>query len=193
MSRVIVLHGKYDEPDYFSRDLPSASNRQWLPWLQNQLLIAGHDVAAPEVYRSYEAHYPTWRAEFERHLAPGPLILVGHSCGAGFLARWLCEHSEVAVEKLALVAPWVDPLRESTTEFFDFAWDDALPDRVGEFHIFVSADDYPSVVHTADLMASRYPDAVVHAYADRGHFTSESLGGEEFPDLLAAIIGATPP
>lgn len=188
MTRVILVHGKYDEDEYFSPDLTSASNRQWFPWVQNQLLIAGHDVQAPEVFRQFETNYPVWRAEFERHVTDGPLILIGHSCGAGFLLRWLSENPHVPVQMLVLVAPWIDPGREFTTDFFDFALDATLPVRAGSIHVFYSTDDVASIAATTEIVLSRLPGVVEHRYTDMGHFTTEDMGTEEFPDLLATVL-----
>ncbi len=159
-------------------------------WLQNQLLIAGHDVQTPEVFRQFEPNYPVWRAEFERHVVDERMILVGHSCGAGFLLRWLSENRHVRLRKLLLVAPWIDPGRESTTDFFDFELDTELPSRAGTIHLFHSTDDSPSIAATTAIVLSRLRDVVEHRYTDRGHFTSEDLGTEEFPDLLAATLAS---
>jgi hypothetical protein len=61
----------------FSDRYPSASNSHWIPWLQKQLLIKGHDVQTPEVVRPYLVDYDGWRTEFERHLDDEPMISTG--------------------------------------------------------------------------------------------------------------------
>lgn len=188
MARVILLHGKSDEDEYFNRDLPSASSRQWFPWLQNELLIAGHDVQAPEVFRQFEPNYPVWRGEFERHVSSGPMLLVGHSCGAGFLLRWLSENPHVHLERLLLVAPWLDPGRESTTDFFGFELDATLPSRVGSIHLFHSTDDFPSITATTNIVLSQLMGVIEHRYSGMGHFTTEDMHTDRFPDLLAALL-----
>lgn len=134
--RAVILHGMPDEDEYRDSDQPSASNSHWIPWLQNQLLVRGYDAQTPEVVDAYRPEYRSWSAEFERHVVDEPMVLVGHSCGAGFLVRWLSEHPDVVVDTLVLVAPWLDPRRARTTDFFEFDIDDALPQRVEQFHIF---------------------------------------------------------
>lgn len=122
--RAVILHGKPDEDEYFGGVHPSASNSHWIPWLQKQLLVRGYDAQTPEVVDAYKPKYILWSAEFERHVVDEPMVLAGHSCGAGFLVRWLSEHPDVRVDTLALVAPWLDPQRTDTTDFFDFNYDD---------------------------------------------------------------------
>jgi len=189
--RVIILHGRPDEDEYLSDAEPSASNGHWIPWTQKQLLIAGYDVQTPEIFRSFEMSYQVWLQEFERSTTTAPMVLVGHSCGAGFLVRWLSEHPAVAVDKLVLVAPWLDPERSVRTDFFAFEIDDRLMDRVGELHIFVSSDDpyKESILDTVHMLNEHYPAAIQHRYDNMGHFCFEQMHTEHFPDLVAAIVG----
>ncbi len=120
MSRVVILHGRPGQDEYFSDDYPSASNSHWLPWLQKQLLMVGHDVQTPEMVNAFAPDYAVWQKEFARHLVDEPMALIGHSTGAGFLVRWLSEHPQIQVESLVLVAPWLDPFSELGSDFFDF-------------------------------------------------------------------------
>lgn len=193
MQRVIILHGRPDEDEYRDLNHPSSSNSHWLPWLQNELLIADFDAQTPEMVRAFEPDYSCWSREFERYIpheqsAP-PLILIGHSCGGGFLLRWLTEHPTTRVEKLILVAPWLDPQRESTTDFFDFTIDPMLGSRVGEIHLFVSSDDYESIQLSVEKIRADVSTIAFHDYTDMGHFTLESMGSPHFPDLLAVVTG----
>ena len=98
MARVVILHGRVGADEYFSDRYPSASNSHWIPWLQKQLLIKGHDVQTPEVVRPYLADYDGWRTEFERHLDDEPMgnstcstLLTTGSRSAGLSASfWTC-------------------------------------------------------------------------------------------------------
>jgi hypothetical protein len=60
VARVVILHGRVGAEEYFSARYPSASNSHWIPWLQKQLLIKGHDVQTPEVVRPYLVDYDGW-------------------------------------------------------------------------------------------------------------------------------------
>jgi uncharacterized protein len=92
VARVVILHGAVDADEYFSDRYPSASNSHWIPWLQKQLLINGHDVQTPELVRPYLADYDGWRTEFERHLDDEPMIYPEHSLPTGFF-DFTCDPS----------------------------------------------------------------------------------------------------
>ncbi|MEX0652068.1 MAG: alpha/beta fold hydrolase [Candidatus Paceibacterota bacterium] len=72
----------------------------------------------------YLPNYEKWIEVFEQFKVDEETDLVGHSCGAGFLLRWLSEN-KINVGKLVLVAPWIDPINELGDEnnFFDFERD----------------------------------------------------------------------
>lgn len=190
MARVVILHGRPSTDEYLSADQPSASNHHWLPWLQKHLLIAGHDVQTPEVFRAFDILYETWRQEFERHLVSEPMILVGHSCGAGFFVRWLSEHPHIEVSQLLLVAPWLNPRRSVASDFFDFTIDQSLPDRIGEIHLFHSRDDMAEIVESVAVIRRHLTGLIDHAYESMGHFCLDDMHTPAFPDLLAAIARA---
>jgi len=189
MSRIVILHGKPGREEYFSDKYPSGSNSHWIPWLQKQLLMWGYDVQTPEVIDAYKPDYTIWRTEFERHLVEHPMVFVGHSCGAGFLVRWLSEHPEVSAEKVVLVAPWLDPHRSDTTDFFEFDIDPRLDERVGELHLFNSTDDMESIPISVETLLTELKNVVLHEYDDMGHFCFNDMGTVEFPDLLTCITG----
>ncbi len=187
--RAVILHGKPGRDEYFDASEPSSSNRHWIPWLQKQLLTRGYDAQAPEVVDSYAPDYTIWSREFERHLVDSPMVLVGHSCGGGFLVRWLSEHPDVSVDTLVLVAPWFDPNREDTTTFFDFEIDPSLADRVEHFHLFTSSDDGEDIHISENRIVDQLPNIEVHQYDNMGHFCFRDLGTDAFPDLLNAVLG----
>lgn len=191
MSRVIILHGRPDEQECADPQHPSASNDHWIAWLQKQLVIAGHNVQTPEIFDPRHSPYAEWRQEFERHLVDDPMILIGHSRGAGFLVRWLSEHENIQVEKLVLVAAsLVMPVGAHETDFFDFEIDQRLDERVEEFHIFHSSDDTtPSIPESAEILKQHFPNASWHTFNSMGHFCIEDMDTQEFPDLRDAIIG----
>ncbi len=188
MARVILLHGKPDEDEYFDDTQPSVSNSHWFPWLQKELIVRGHSVQTPEVLNSYLPVYDTWRDEFERNVTGEPLMLVGHSCGGGFLLRWLSENTDAKVQKLVLVAPWLDPGKTLTTCFFDFELDAALAERVGVLHLFNSADDADSIQTSVAMIVETVTGIVVHQFENMGHFCMSDMGTDQFPELRDVLI-----
>jgi predicted alpha/beta hydrolase family esterase len=191
MSRAVILHGRPGKDDEYYVDVhPSASNSHWIPWLQNQLLIAGHDAQTPEMFNAFQPEYSIWCQEFERYLVDEPMILVGHSTGAGFLVRWLSEHLDVQVRQLVLVAPWLDPDGDLDNGFFDFTVDESLPNRIESIHIFSSSDDDADITTSVETLVRHFPTATHHQYDDMGHFCLGNMGTDAFPDLLAVIPAA---
>jgi predicted alpha/beta hydrolase family esterase len=188
MKNAIILHGKPGKQEYYDPEYPSASNCHWIPWLQKQLLINEIVAYTPEVPHSYDPQYPIWKKEFERFEVTPETILVGHSCGGGFLVRWLSENKEARAEKVVLVAPWLDIERESTTDFFDFQIDPELSSRIGELIIFCSDDDNISIQESVKIIRNEINGIIYHGFHDYGHFTQNTMKKSEFPELLAVLL-----
>jgi hypothetical protein len=190
MKNAILLHGRPDPGDaeYYNPDLPSASNSHWFPWLQKQLLM--HDIAAqtPEIPNSWQPYYPTWQKEFERYDITPETILVGHSCGGGFLVRWLSEHKDVKVGKVVLVAPWIDPGHKETTDFFDFTIDPKLVERAAGITIFNSDNDFNAIQKSVNIIRETVSDINYREFHNYGHFCERDLGTNEFPELIKEVL-----
>ena len=111
MKTAIILHGMPSKEEYFNAESPAQSNKHWLPWVQRQLILNGILAQTVELPEPYEPNYEKWRSVFEQFHIDEETNLIGHSCGGGFLVRWLSEN-KIKVGKVALVAPWLDPERE---------------------------------------------------------------------------------
>jgi hypothetical protein len=117
MRNVILLHGLPGKREYYDASHPSASNSHWFPWLQKQLMINDIKTDTPEVPFAYEMKWDSWVKEVERFEIGPNTTLVGHSMGAGFWVRYLSEHPELKVDKVILVAPWLNLNHEKDTIF----------------------------------------------------------------------------
>ena len=190
MKNAIIVHGKPGKKEYYSSEFPAQSNMHWIPWLQKQLLIKDIEAHTPEMFKSFAPDYKRWQQEFERYDCGPETILVGHSCGGGFLVRWLSEQPEVRVDKLVLVAPWLDPEREDTKDFFEFTIDSDLSNRVKEIHIFKSLTDEQSVLQSINIINQEISENITeHVFEDAGHFClGNKMESEEFPELLAVVL-----
>ena len=122
MKTALILHGICPEEEFFFSKYPSPSNAWWLPWLQQQFLRAGWQCQTPELPHPYRPSYAEWKETFECFKPQKLSLLVGHSAGGGFAIKYLQEH-KLKLEKLILVAPWLDPERE----FDDFLQTDLKP------------------------------------------------------------------
>ena len=187
MKNAIIVHGTPGKEEYYSDKYPSSSNQYWIPWLQKQLLIKGIYTQTPEMSDAYKPDYKKWKKEFNRYDVDENSILIGHSCGGGFLVRWLSEN-KTKVNKVILVAPWLDPDREKTTSFFDFKIDPEITKRVSEVHIMFSEDDYRDILTSVETIRKALPDAQIHTFKNMGHFIFGDMKKCEFPELLELIL-----
>lgn len=188
MKNAIILHGTGSKEEYYSLDYPTASNSHWFPWLQKRLLV--HDILAvtPEMPHNYNPDYDVWRTEFERYNITPETVLVGHSCGGGFLVRWLSEHPKVRVGRVVLVAPWLDTKREHTTDFFDFKIDPTIPDRTQGVTVFNSDDDMEEVQVSVEKIITEVPGITLKEFSSHGHFCLGDMDTDAFPELVEEIL-----
>lgn len=188
MKTAIIIHGMPSRDEY--EHYPSCSQQHWLPWIKEQLEIKGITTNVLEMPEPYRPNYQNWKAVFEQFHIDKDTILVGHSCGAGFLVRWLSEHT-IRVGKVMLVAPWIDPNheeRESVSDFFDFEIDPLLSDRANSVSIFISSDDESPILKTVEILEQTLKEYVVRKFENKGHFTLGDMSTDEFPELLEEII-----
>lgn len=98
--------------------------------------------------RPYEPRYEVWRQEFTHLPVDERTLLVGHSCGGGFLLRWLSEEN-CRVGRVVLVAPWLD-VEGEVGDFFHFALDRQIDRKaVHGIDVLYSTNDYPHLQSSA--------------------------------------------
>ncbi len=190
MKQTIIIHGMPDKEEYYSYTKPSSSNKHWLPWLQKELAVRDEISQALEMPKPYFPIYKDYVEVFEQMKISNETTLIGHSCGAGFLIRYLSENPNIKPKRVVLVAPWIDLenyLRDQGGTFFDFELDKDLGTRI-ETHVFISSDDDQAMLDTVNKLKLEVPNIIYHEFTDKGHFTKGDLGTEEFPELLKVLI-----
>lgn len=188
MKHCILIHGKPSKKEYDDPGIPSPSNHHWFPWIQKQLLLNDVLTQSIEMPRPYAPVYGSWADVLDQIGPNSQTSLVGHSCGAGFIIRYLSERS-ITIDTLVLVAPWLDPVRKSTTDFFQFIPDKNLLTRVRKAHILYSLDD-PAVgiIESVTILRNLFPSMLIHEFHNKGHFTIDEMKTTEFPELLSIIL-----
>lgn len=189
MKNAIILHGQPSKEEYYAPDMPSMSNAHWLPWLQKQLLLRDIAAATPEVPFSFAPEWDIWKREVERYEITPETILVGHSSGGGFWVRYLSENPELRVGKVVLVAPWLDPDGDEAGEFLRFEIDQQLALRTKGLTIFHSDNDMGNVHKSVAILRDNLVGIDYEEFHGYGHFTSQGMGREQFPELLEEILG----
>lgn len=190
MKNAILIHGWAFKEDYYGLKWPTESNSHWFPWLSKRLMIKDIHTVAVEMPKPYYPEYEVWQKEFERYDITEDTLLVGHSCGGGFLIRWLSENKGKKVGKVILVAPWVgtDPEQPFDKSFFDFTWDEDIATRTKELVLFESLNDAKSVQKSVEIVKKKLNNLKVIQFENKGHFIIEHMGTEEFPELLQECL-----
>ncbi len=134
------------------------------------------------------ARYTEWRIRFGRALplmTPGA-ILIGHSLGGIFLAKYLSEERlPVTIRGTILIAaPFADATGESLGDFVLTHPLTGLIEQGGTLALFYSEDDPVVPLTELDHYRAVLPAAHVYIYPDRGHFHQP-----EFPELIAEVQG----
>lgn len=191
MKSATLIHGWNTKAEFMDPQVESPSNQHWFPWLTKQLMIRDIHTVSLEMPNSYYPEYDVWKKELERYeLTPGT-ILVGHSCGGGFIVRYLSEHPDVRIDKAVLVAPWLgydtgtEPFDET---FFQFDIDPNFVSRTNHTVLLASTNDSEAVQKSISQIRQEVRDIHYIELQNKGHFCEEDLGTKEFPELLQEII-----
>jgi len=172
MQQIIVIHGGTTFQDYDTY-LKSLSEKKldidrfiyhpmWKELLQDNL-GSEYQVLLPSMPNSTNARYSEWKLWFEHisSLFSDNCILIGHSLGAIFLAKYLSENLlSVKVKATILIAaPYDDESIEDLTDFKIAKLSTKLTEQAGRLVFFNGIDD--PVVSSVDL--SKYQNQLPSA------------------------------
>jgi predicted alpha/beta hydrolase family esterase len=193
--QIIVIHGgdafdTYKEyiadlrrEEFKLRDVQPKSWRRLLP----TRLGKGFQVIMPLMPNKDDARYLEWKIWFNKiipHLK-GEIVLIGHSLGGIFLAKYLSEiRFPRKLKAVFLVAPTWNA-RDTGKSLADFVLprDMSRLERLGEkVHIYQSEDDPIVDFWNVKKYIKALPKAKVTIFKDRGHFVSP-----QFPELVRDI------
>lgn len=196
MRQLVFIHGgeTFDTYDEYldalrswTYEFPSERGQRWKDVLAERLGTKW-EIHMPSMPSGMNAKYVEWAIWFEKvipYLRDG-VVLVGHSLGGIFLAKYLNERTlPVSVRATFLIAAPFDTSDTDEYTLADFVLPESLDDLArngGEIFLYHSEDD--PIVPFADLgkFKKLLPDATVRTFADRGHFLQP-----EFPELMEAI------
>lgn len=191
MKNAILVPGRPDKSEYYDPTRATNSNDHWFPWLSKQLMQNDIFTVSLEIPKPYQPRYDIWKRELERFDINQDTILLGHSCGGGFLLRYLSENPSLKVGKVFLVAPWTNPDNNpasDTADFFDFQINPNIAEQTKSLTVVFSTDDFPSVIQTVDIIKEQVVGAGYVEFTDKKHFCLEDLGTVEFPELLREML-----
>ncbi len=128
-----------------------------------------------------DARYEEWKIWFERHFKffAEEVILIGHSLGANFLAKYLSENTfPKKVTQLHLVSGCFGYVAG-----FDLGKSIVgVEEQAEEIYIYHSKDDDVVSYKDAEEYQRALPTAKLETFTDRGHFL-----GETFPEIIQNI------
>lgn len=195
MQQVIVIHGgtTFQDYDMYLKSLSEKKldinrfiyNPMWKELLQDNL-GSEYQVLLPSMPNSTNARYSEWRVWFE-HISSffsDNCILIGHSLGAIFLAKYLSENSlSVKIKATILIAaPYDDESTEDLTDFKIVKLSERSTEQAGRLVFFNGMDD--PVISVSDL--SKYQDQLPSAefkiLSAPDHFVRA-----DFPELISLL------
>ncbi|MBU2579982.1 alpha/beta fold hydrolase [Patescibacteria group bacterium] len=195
--QIVVIHGGSafeTDKDYLSFlkflkvDLDRYRKIGWKDTLREEL---GNrfDVLLLKMPNPMNSKYAEWKMLFRKiaRLLDDNVVLIGHSLGGVFLAKYLSENKfPKKIRASILIAPPYDEkdIEEPLGDFVILNNLKKFKGQGGKIFIYHSEDD--PVVPYLDLgkYQKDLPDATVRIFKDRGHFNQP-----EFPELAREIKG----
>lgn len=193
--QIVIIHGgdafsSYEEYLHHLRaieiNLSDVGRHGWKSTLLGEL---GDDyellpLRMPNANNATYLEWSIWLQKYVPFLRDG-VILLGHSLGGIFLAKYLAENRmSVRVAGTLLVAAPFDTDNEAGG-LGDFTLPESLAllnEQGGAVHLFHSTDDTVVPISEMGKYKAQLPNATEHTFIDRGHFT-----GETFPELIAVL------
>jgi uncharacterized protein len=183
--RCIIIHGC---PSKYMNLKKRYSNKNWISWATKELNKKGIKTKTPLMPLPWKPDYKKFKREFEKSKIDENTILVGHSCGASFLVRWLGE-SKKKIFKLILVAPWkIAPKDdEFRKKFYTYSIDKTIIKRTKEIVIFTSDNERQDGKKGLKIYKKSLPAKVI-ILKGKGHYTFKDMGTQKFPELIEVIL-----
>lgn len=161
--------------------------KRWMNWLEKKLQEEGYNAKAPDMPQAWEPKYEDWKKIIETYPITHNSLLVGHSCGAAFLVRYLLD-TKKKVKKLILVAPAKIPENENDKrkELYNFELP-ADASRIADKIVIFTSNDFSHHLKSLEIYKEALHPKVIHL-ENKGHFLIYTMGTNEFPELLQEIV-----
>lgn len=174
----------------FEANLEKLQKKGWKDSL-SESLGSDYDVYLVKMPNAFNAKYKEWKLWFEKYLPllNDNLILIGHSLGAIFLAKYLSEETISRKIKATFLvsAPFDkdDIGRDDIRKLPEFAIEKPLTklaEQTGELYMYHSKDDPVVFYSEFERYSEQLPNAHMKSFEDRQHFNQET-----FPEIIEDI------
>jgi len=147
------------------------------------------DVLLPKMPNPSNAKYEEWKIIFKKisKLLEENVVLIGHSLGAIFLAKYLSENKfpKKILATLLVSAPYYNEgMEESSGDFVLLKSLNRLVKQGGKVFLYQSKDDLVVPYTHLEKYKKALPNAIAREFKKRGHFDQSS-----FPELVKDIKG----
>ena len=161
-----------------------SEQKDWKSWLR-EALGDKYEVILPVMPNKTNAQFSEWKLWFEKLLPflNDRVILIGHSLGGAFLAKYLSESKfPRKIGGVFLVAAVYDRDSEDYG-LASFNLPERLNLQTANTMIYHSEDDKVVPISALDKYKKALPKAKTKVFKDRGH-----LNQVEFPELAEDIL-----
>jgi len=192
--QVFVIHGgnAFDTYEEYLADLKqitvSIERTQSTDWKGNLAKDLGeaYDVIAPRMPNPQNARYAEWKIFFEKFipLLNEDVILIGHSLGGIFLAKYLSEEKYPKSIKATLLvaAPYNAPDDHPYVDFNILTNLSGLQKQGGKVILYHSKDDEVVPFSNFERYQRELSTATARVFIDRQHFNQKV-----FPEIIEDI------
>lgn len=192
--QIVIIHGgdtfgTYEEYVNFLRNYKIDIERyksnmdDWKRWLRDEL-GEDYEVILPIMPNKTNARYEEWKLWMDK-LAPliqEDIILIGHSMGGSFLAKYLSENKFPKKIKAVFLVGAMFDYDDEGYSLQSFLLPENLDLQTNKIYLYHSQDDKVVPFRSLSQFKSKLPNAVTRVFTDRGH-----LNQETFPELLSDI------
>jgi len=196
LQQILIIHGgttfdTYEEYISYLKNKETDPERlivhdYWHSTLAKEL-GSDYQILLPKMPNASDARYQEWKIWFERivRLLEDNFILIGHSLGGIFLAKYLSENTiKKTIKATILIAPPFDDSGsgESLTDFKLPTSLERFSGQGGKIYLFHSKDDPTVSFEQLEKYKKSLPKAESIIFTDKQHFNQEN-----FPELAKLI------